>query len=350
VSRPGKFSAELGKHDGKWTNWSFTFLNFMVCISPDYEEELEQAGNVKNPIASPQDPAILHRSRTLYAIMASLFEGKALAVLKSVKQRNGYEAWRQIIDICEPKNKGRNLALLMAVTQADSLANAVVVDFVVKLLAWEQTLDLYEQTSGVPLQDEVKRAVVMRHVPETMKQQVTFNAEKFTTYKELRDSLMLIIDSHTTWTSNAYDGVSPMDVGYTGYSPKGGGKGGKNKEKDKGGKDKGKGKDKGGKDKDKGKGKGKDKSGKDKGKVKGKHAKGKPSKRDTGSFVCGDFGHMARDCPKSTRGNTNGIHDDDWWQESWDEWWPQQPQHAAPVLQPLPAQPAQQQQQQQRLR
>ena len=88
----------------------------MVCISPDYEEELEAAGLVKHTINMPTDPAVLHRSRTLYAIMASLFEGKALAILKSVKGRNGYEAWGQIIDICERKNKGRNLALLIAVT------------------------------------------------------------------------------------------------------------------------------------------------------------------------------------------------------------------------------------------
>ena len=65
VNRPGKFSAELGKHDWKWTSWSFTFLNFMVCISPDYEEELEQAGNVRHTINMPTDPAMLHRSQNL---------------------------------------------------------------------------------------------------------------------------------------------------------------------------------------------------------------------------------------------------------------------------------------------
>ncbi len=46
---------------------------------------------------------------------------------------------------------------------------------------------------------------------------------------------------------------------------------------------------------------------------------------------------MARDCPKSPRGNTNGIHEDDWWQEYYEEWWPQQQQQPAAPAQPTPS-------------
>ena len=37
------------------------------------------------------------RSKTLYAILASLLEGRALALLRTVKGRCGYEAWRQMV-------------------------------------------------------------------------------------------------------------------------------------------------------------------------------------------------------------------------------------------------------------
>ena len=70
----------------------------------------------------------------------------------------------------------------MSVMQAKMLENANNhQEFMSALMSWEQLILKYEQASSATLADDVKRAVLLRNLPEASKQQVWFNADRLET-------------------------------------------------------------------------------------------------------------------------------------------------------------------------
>ena len=106
-----------------WPIWSFAFENWLICHDAEFETEMTAAvgGAVAVYAVSEETKA---RSVQLYAIMAGMLTGRALAILKSVPGRNGYEAFRQLYQSCAPKSHNRHLALLMSVTQAAAFSGS----------------------------------------------------------------------------------------------------------------------------------------------------------------------------------------------------------------------------------
>ena len=97
MDKPGK----LGLERDKWNGWRFRFENYMACIDSHYAPELDQVTKLDTPsvIASgPSQDEVTKRPTTLYAILASLLQGKDLQIVKQTKAlRNGYEAWRLLV-------------------------------------------------------------------------------------------------------------------------------------------------------------------------------------------------------------------------------------------------------------
>ena len=178
---------------------------------------------------------------------------------------------------------------------------------------WEFELQRYEADNTTRLPDQVKIAVLMNETRGPLRQHLHLNAGTSPTYAAIRATIMEYYRTTMAFTrlhqqssavsSNLGGGTAPMDIGAT-YKGKGKGKG-KHKGKGKG-KNNSKGKGYGYKGygmNNKGKGNGKQqwqpvqpaKGDKGKGKNKGQH-KGKGKNPMSGCYICGQPGHMARDC------------------------------------------------------
>ena len=69
--------------------------------------------------AGEEEPAVTIRklSHTLYALLATLTTEQSLRLVHRVENRNGFEAWRQLVAENTPKTAGRRFAMLQTVLQ-----------------------------------------------------------------------------------------------------------------------------------------------------------------------------------------------------------------------------------------
>ena len=295
VSKPGSFDGDLKK----WSVWRFQLENFMAIVDCEYQAEMDTARRLTTPVGPPATPEVAKISTLLYNMLSGILSGRPFVTLRGVAGHSGYEAWRQICAHCEPPSANRHLALLPSITQGAQFADTTQ-DFVVNVQKWEIEIVAYETASSEALQDSVKRAILLKHLPAEFRSNILYNIDRYDKYETLRSAIFVISDSARVWTAageGAFTSTSgDVDMGGVSGIDKGGkgGKGGKGKGK---GKDKnGKGKDKNGKGKDKN-GKGKDKRGKSPGGAgQGKGGKTSGSWRDAGCFICGKQSHMAKDC------------------------------------------------------
>ena len=83
-------------------------------ILPDEESQL-----VAHLPAGEEEPAVTIRklSHTLCALLATLTTEQSLRLVQRVENRNGFEAWRQLVAENTPKTAGRRFAMLQTVLQ-----------------------------------------------------------------------------------------------------------------------------------------------------------------------------------------------------------------------------------------
>jgi hypothetical protein len=193
-------------------------------------------------------------SNVVFAILASLLEGRALAVLKSQKHhRHGYEAWRLLCKEFEPKSESPAGALLRACLDAKMLDNSQSLDtFMGSVMDWERLIEEYERASDELFPMLIQKSTLAAKAPQGLQVHMQMNAASLETYADVRKRLEAYWQARTGWASGSDGGVQPMEIGaYDSkckfgaqgicfkHGAKGGGKGGGKKSK---GNDKGKGK------------------------------------------------------------------------------------------------------------
>jgi len=93
----------------------------------------------------------------LYGLLASLVKQGPLLVVKQVKMSNGYEAYRQLIQSCEPLNKNRAMSLLSIIMNWPVFnSKASLLSQVLRL----ETAYAECEKRGNKLTDEIKAAVL----------------------------------------------------------------------------------------------------------------------------------------------------------------------------------------------
>ena len=334
IKSPETFSAKsLDEEVSLWPDWSFSFKNFMAVQDDEYRSDFEKAERATMWLSFDQyDPALRARSLRLYSVLASYLKGRALKILRSVTNGDGFRVWRQLHEELQPSTRPRTLALAQALTKFPPLRDGgSVLEYA---LTFEKLVSEYERASSQTYPDDLKIGTLLSGLPTDVKRYLQLQVDDSTTYSKLRQILLQFERTSTTWSTeyvmksigldkNAYPGdphgPSPMDVDRIE---------GKNKGKGKDSKGKGKG-EKGGKF---GKGfkgspgykgyyqNGKGKSGVGKGfsfggfgkgaqdKGKGKGKKGKKDGFVKGPcFICGRIGHRAAECRDQ---RVNQVEDD----------------------------------------
>ena len=244
-----------------WLEFRFKLENYLTLVDEKYVALLQDAESqaVANLPAGAEERAVTIRSlsHTLYALLATLTTGRSL-----MPNRNGFEAWRQLVAENAPKTAGRRFAMLQAVLQPGVSDNPA--EFEETRKSREDQVDVYENLSSSKLDEDVKISVVLREAPQKLRNHLLVNSQKFeSNYNKLRAIIQAYLNTNKTWIVNDFRETDPMEVDYRG---KGRGKR-KSKSKSKGNrkgnsnggsKDNGKGKSKGiSKDRNQGKGKAK---------------------------------------------------------------------------------------------
>jgi len=228
MEKPGRLSQERDR----WLEWRFRFENYLGCVDPKFLDEMDQVVGLTVPATikeGPEKPAVQRRAVTLYAILASLLQGKDLSICRTErKTRNGYEVWRKITRDREPDSDSRKLAILTEVMDAKELDGATVANFEQRLLSWEELITMYVELGGT-LPDDIMKAILMKKVPPELRSHITVNAASLTTYRSVRDALESYLRARNVWRTKTHgsggDGSDPMDIGGVEQCPNCGKKG-----------------------------------------------------------------------------------------------------------------------------
>ena len=132
--------------DKTWLEFRFKLENYLTLVDEKYVALLQDAESqaVANLPAGAEEPAVTIRtlSYTLYALLATLTTGRSLGLVRRVPNRNGFEAWRQLVAENAPKTAGRRFAMLQAVLQPGISDNPAKFEETWK--SWEHQADVYE--------------------------------------------------------------------------------------------------------------------------------------------------------------------------------------------------------------
>ena len=107
----GKFQVYNNVQD-KWNDWKFQFVSWLSLVKAEFPTLLDQAEKSATVVLMPDNEVVKNLAIQLYAILAISTQGRGLRAVRSVKERNGFEAWRQLVDISEPNVATRRLATL----------------------------------------------------------------------------------------------------------------------------------------------------------------------------------------------------------------------------------------------
>ena len=260
--------ATIEEEVSQWSDWAFTFKNFLAFMDQAFLTDLKSAEDQKDEISNDisnaffgDDRERMNRGMKLYSVLSSYLRNRPLKVLRSVGGMNGFEVWRKLTAELEPSSRSRSLAMAQALVGFPAMSKgASLMDYV---LTFEKLISEYEKISGTKYDDNLKIGTLLKGIPQNLKQHVMVDITDRTTYDELRTKLLQYERSNQTWSaenilgalsvpdptthtsSKPYQGPTPMELDRI-YFRKG-----KGDQKGKGDKGKG-GKGKG----DKGKGKG----------------------------------------------------------------------------------------------
>ena len=249
-----------------WQDWRLTFRSWLVYAQEDFEKDLNEAEAATSPMDFVEMTTAQHgRSEKLHSILVGLLRNRPLKILRSVEGRNGLEVWRQLSQQMQPRTRARSIALLQAFLAHPPFKKDGVLE---QVLGLERLAEEYAQVSKEELSDNTKLSVLLKVVPNNLRQHLQLQMDESADYLSVREKVLAYERTTTSWSSHTVyreldikkdekvDEAVPMEIDRIKGKQKGKGKG-KSKSSGKDVKGKGKFKD-GGKSKSKDKGKSKD--------------------------------------------------------------------------------------------
>ena len=147
-------------------------------------------------------PESARRARMMYALLASFLRGRLLRVIRvHEKDRNGFAAWRDLLQEMEPRERGRGLALLVGLVSEENWPRDQP-EYLDQVRCWDMLVRQYEDTTGKTVPDDLKVAVVLRHAPGEIGRHLRVQAGRDLTYRELVSKLRDYYVATRPWALN----------------------------------------------------------------------------------------------------------------------------------------------------
>eukprot|EP00971_Amphidinium_carterae_P347984 6490256-Amphidinium_carterae.1 len=279
-----KLLTSLPKFSGKedeFLEWEIKVLSMCGLLGLDVQMKEATKVGIDEITMANMDQDAQDQSKALFAMLLQAVQGRALTILMSGEDQNGFQGWRALTAAYKPAIASRHNALLVAVMTPRFSSEKL---FSEQLTEWKQLIQEYRKATGKELDDGVKAAArcgdnYARLEKEILDAEV--GARSYTSFGVLSGA------------SSSMGGPVPMDIGAVTTSVPCqwcGKKGHDAKSCWSLSGDKGKGK---------GKGKAKDQAkGQKKGTGKDQNQGSSPSKFTGKCNFCGKVGHMAKDCRK----------------------------------------------------
>ena len=195
-----------------WVDWKFVYVNWLTQTDPAFEAELElvlKDVKVERPHSS-MSADTLARSLKLYANLATLMKGKYLRIVKSVPEKNGYNAIRLLAMELQPAARNRTMAYMTAIISGPPCP--VGGDFLDHLRGFETLIDEYEKMSNNKIPDDTKTASLLRITPEALADYLSLNMPEDSTYLQVKEHILAYYNKKKMWTPTAMPTTTPMDV------------------------------------------------------------------------------------------------------------------------------------------
>ena len=252
IKQPDNFGSEDVDLDQKtWRDFLLNFKSWLFYADGKFESELrfvEEHPKVAIEL-SKLNGEEQSRALQLYSIFTGVLRGKPLRLLRQQEDRNGLEVYRQLLQQFQPSSKSRALSLLSAYMQAPAFVKEKTLHE--QVLGLERLRSEYQKCAGENVSDDLALSILVKCLPNHIRQYVQLQMSDATTYDSIRNYVMSYEVVTSSWrtskvhnelgvvgsySSTSNSGPSPMEIDAITWK-------GKGKQKGKHGKGKGKGKD-----------------------------------------------------------------------------------------------------------
>ena len=218
VTKPDAYGTDDVDQDvAKWTEFYDAFRAWLFCAEPEYEAALDHLeSNTTVPIdLSTMDTAQAQRSRQLYSKLIGSLRGKPMRILKGVANRNGFEAWRQLLAQYQPRTRARSIPLNFPIFNKSQT-------ILEQIQGFERLKAECTKSSGVDLADDVSLSILARCLPKHLQQHIQLQLTETSTYASIRSLVIAYEQTTSSWTDKRiYSEVGVFTGAVTSYSTPG---------------------------------------------------------------------------------------------------------------------------------
>ena len=138
-------------------------------------------------IYSDLDSTRQQASNEVYFSLVMLTTGKAATIVRTVRDNNGYEAYRILRQRFEPENYGKHLTSLTQILKFEFGFNSS--EFLDKLIEWEGLIDNYEQETLETISKNLLCAIVVEKAPEAIRMHLLVQCGEKPDWLKLRQTV-----------------------------------------------------------------------------------------------------------------------------------------------------------------
>ena len=188
--------------------WAWQFKQYLRAIDSDMSNMIDEVEGALGTecLLGNMSPEAQNQAKKLYALLTTLLRERPLQLLRSAEQGNGFEAWRLLTTTLAPASKSRSLALLGAITQFPAMSTTNVLE---QLLRLEELFRKYSQAAGTEVPMELKSALLLRSLPQSVKTHVSMTCSEDCTYEVLRETVVRWERNTQKWTQTLVNQTSP---------------------------------------------------------------------------------------------------------------------------------------------
>ena len=233
LAKPNNFD---GSAD--FLQWKIRLEAFVESVHDDFGKAMAWAEEEPDPVSNAATaaefglinpaqetiPDLDAKDAQLYAVLQTLCEKEAFALVRGAGKGKGLEAWRRLCKRYDPTTGGRRRALLRSVLNPNRCGKIEELSAAVE--NWEDQVRQYENRrkgdgTRPTLDEDIKISILESICPVEVERHLQLNQARFADYQEVRKELSAYLETRVGlklkgggYTDSG--GVQPMDIGALG--------------------------------------------------------------------------------------------------------------------------------------